>query len=86
MSYPDGPRYEHWVNKYDGVAMSQGVGMMFSRPGKGAVIHEFKELDSPTNMPSLGDGWVNYAARFVDRTTHGPQDVYLKHLTATDSP
>ncbi len=86
MNYPDGPRYTHWVNTYDLVPTSQGIGLPFSHPGKNAVVREFKELDAPGHMPALEDGLVNYLARLVDRTTHGPQDVYMKHFVSDDKP
>ncbi len=84
--WPDGPRYTHWVNAYDTVPVSSGVAAPLSQPGKGAVIRQFKELNAPSHMPDTTDGLVNYLARFVDRTSHGPQDVYLKHLIADDRP
>lgn len=80
-SYVDGPAYTHYVNKYDVVPMLTGIGPdknPFSHPGKGAVLHYFGEANKPHDMPSLSEGLSNFFARLVDRSTHGPQDVYFK--------
>jgi hypothetical protein len=45
-SYPDGPRYVHYVNRRDPVASLFGLGPVANplvRPGRGAVVHRFDE-------------------------------------------
>lgn len=85
----DGPQYTHYVNKYDAVPMLTGVGMdwlnPFGRVGKGAVMKVFNEVGVVQNMPGIRPegltimrGLSNFFARFVDRTTHGVQDLYFK--------
>jgi hypothetical protein len=48
-SYPDGPRYVHYVNRRDPVAALFGLGPFATplvRPGRGAVVHRFGEGDN----------------------------------------
>jgi hypothetical protein len=48
-SYPDGPRYVHYVNRRDAVATLFGLGPFANqlvRPGRGAVVHRFNEGDN----------------------------------------
>jgi len=40
-SYPDGPKYVHYVNRADLVPMGFGVGRPFSHPGKDAKVVKF---------------------------------------------
>jgi hypothetical protein len=45
-SYPDGPRYVHYVNRRDAVPDLFGLGPVANplvRPGRGAVVHRFGE-------------------------------------------
>jgi hypothetical protein len=80
--YVDGPSYLHYVNKLDLIPMLAGVGMNanpFAAPGAGAVMSVFKEAHKPTDLPPLRDGIANCFARMVDRSVHGPQDVYFRH-------
>src|SRR3712207_5493736 len=47
-SYPDGPRYVHYVNRRDAVPGLFGLGPFANplvRPGRGAVVHRFSEGD-----------------------------------------
>ncbi|HWS54013.1 MAG TPA: hypothetical protein VN228_07800 [Pyrinomonadaceae bacterium] len=48
-SYPDGPRYVHYVNRFDPVSTLFGLGPFANplvRPGRGAVVHRFAEFDN----------------------------------------
>ena len=48
-SYPDGPRYVHYVNRRDPVAALVGLGPLANplvHPGRGAVVHRFSEGDN----------------------------------------
>jgi len=48
-SYPDGPRYVHYVNRRDAVPGLFGLGPFANplvRPGRGAVVHRFSEGDN----------------------------------------
>ncbi|HEV2765127.1 MAG TPA: hypothetical protein VGV38_19245 [Pyrinomonadaceae bacterium] len=47
--YPDGPRYVHYVNRYDAVSTLFGLGPFanpFVNPGRGAIVHRFNESDN----------------------------------------
>jgi len=78
--YVDGPQYAHLVNLLDAVPMATGAGLNaadpLGRPAKGARVRYITEAHLPNNMPPLSDGVSNFLARAVDRTVHGPQDVY----------
>ncbi|HLM55232.1 MAG TPA: hypothetical protein VK422_03835 [Pyrinomonadaceae bacterium] len=48
-SYPDGPRYVHYVNRRDPVAALLGLGPFATplvQPGRGAVVRRFSEGDN----------------------------------------
>ena len=48
-SYPDGPRYVHYVNRRDAVPGLFGLGPFANplvHPGRGAVVHRFTEGDN----------------------------------------
>lgn len=48
-SYPDGPRYVHYVNRLDPVSTLFGLGPLANplvRPGRGAVVHRFGEREN----------------------------------------
>ncbi|HEX8354742.1 MAG TPA: hypothetical protein VF611_17680 [Pyrinomonadaceae bacterium] len=48
-SYPDGPRYVHYVNRRDPVPGLFGLGPVANplvHPGRGAVVHRFSEGDN----------------------------------------
>jgi hypothetical protein len=48
-SYPDGPRYVHYVNRRDAVPGLFGLGPFANplvHPGRGAVVHRFSEGDN----------------------------------------
>ena len=77
-SFPEGPRYRHFVNVFDAVPMGAGVGALsYFSSGE---VSRFGEVNKPTNLPSLEEDVSNYLARVVDRTVHGPQDVYIPNL------
>lgn len=78
QNYPDGPSYTHVVNKADVVPMGSGIGLI-GHPGKGAVIHAIDVKAEPHNMPPFREDIQNWFARYVDRTSHGPQDIYFNH-------
>ncbi|ODT68598.1 hypothetical protein ABS71_09645 [bacterium SCN 62-11] len=77
-SFPSGPKYKHFVNVFDGVPMGAGVGALscFSS----GTVSRFSEVKKPTNLPSLEEDVSNYLARVVDRSVHGPQDIYIPEL------
>ena len=81
--FVDGPRYTHVVNKLDGVPMLTGVGLdrvnPFGRVGAGATIKTFVEAHRPRDLPSLSEGASWVFARAVDKSVHGPRDIYFKH-------
>jgi hypothetical protein len=79
--YPDGPDYTHIVNQADVVPMGTGVGGFgwLGRPGRGATIHKIDVTKEPHDLPDRRKGIQNWLARYVDRTTHGPQDIYFNH-------
>lgn len=77
-NYPDGPAYTHVINKADAVPMGTGLGLM-GRPGRGANVITVDEKKEAGDLPSWRDGIQNFAARYVDQTTHGPQDIYFQH-------
>ncbi len=85
-NYVDGPKYTHVVNLFDVVPTVFGVKGPFSKPGAGAKIVTFTELNKPARMPEFDESYQQYFARFVDRTVHGPQDVYFKHLVSALRP
>ena len=66
-TYPDGPKYVHYVNNRDMVPTLFGLGgsvdpaAFLKHAGKDAVVHRF------------GDGGINLVAN------HMLQDTYLKH-------
>jgi hypothetical protein len=80
-TYPHGPHYRHVINHYDIVAMSAGKGLVSGvTGGSDDEVFRFSEIHNHHHLPPVGNGASNFFARFVDRTTHGPQDVYLPHL------
>ena len=77
-TFPEGPKYKHFVNVFDAVPMGAGVGAVsWMTCGADDQVHRFGEVHRPTNLPSLEEDVSNYLARVVDRTVHGPQDVYI---------
>jgi hypothetical protein len=76
-TYVNGPKYEHFVNRRDLVPMLTGVGLPLSQPGDGAQVRYFSESNPATDLPRVAKGVFNWFARVVDRTVHGPQDVYF---------
>lgn len=76
-TFVDGPAYLHTLNKKDGVPMLSGLALPFSNPGRGATMRVVSHSKPITDMPKLSEGIANYFARLVDRTTHGPQDIYF---------
>ncbi len=83
--YVSGPQYQHFVNTADVVPMLLGVSVtaVFRDPGQGAAINYLATVKSPTEMPDLADGFSNWFARLVDRTVHGPQDIYWEQIAQT---
>lgn len=81
-SFLDGPQYRHMVNRWDLIPWVSGVGGSdlhpFSRPGKGATVRVFSDVQKPRNLPELAEGVLNLFARTVDRSIHGPVEVYYK--------
>ena len=82
--YPDGPRYDHWVNRSDAVPLLTGIGM-FGHPGKDAQIHFFSDTGEADDLPSASSGFSNVFARWVDQVSHGLSDIYLPQL-GSDAP
>lgn len=83
-SFPEGPKYKHFVNVFDAVPMGAGVGALsYFSSGE---VSRFSEINKPTNLPSLEEDVSNYLARVVDRSVHGPQDVYIPKLPPLQKP
>lgn len=79
-SYPDGPRYDHYVNLLDPVPMAVGLGAPGSNGGRGAHIHRF--VDSHGGGVSLQNPftWPPSSPVKIDPPdVHGLEDVYLPH-------
>ena len=77
-NYPRGPRYDHVVNQYDLVPMMTGMGSSsWITAGPNESVHTFTKAKKPDNLPSFCEGPSNFMARLVDRTVHGPQDIYF---------
>ena len=77
-TYPPGPKYKHCINGFDLVPMAAGMGgVSWLTAGPEDDIHRFAQVDFPADMPTVSSGVSNYFARFVDRTTHGPQNIYI---------
>ena len=84
-TFPGGPKYRHFVNHFDVVPMGAGVGAVsWLTTGPEDEVIRFSELNAPTHLPNPGDGVSNYLARVVDRSVHGPQDVYIPHWEQND--
>lgn len=77
-NFPDGPKYHHVINQKDLVAMAAGFGFI-GYPGRGAEIHSIDVMKMPHDLPDAREGIQNWIARVVDRSTHGPQDIYFNH-------
>lgn len=80
-TFPPGPKYSHFVNVFDMVPMLAGMGPLswLTTGPQDKVVH-FAEVKAPNHLPSLEQGLSNYLARCVDRSTHGPQDIYIPEL------
>jgi len=76
-TFPEGPKYKHFVNVFDAVPMGAGVGAVSWMTCGPDQVKRFGEVHRPTNLPSLEEDVSNYLARVVDRSVHGPQDVYI---------
>jgi hypothetical protein len=85
--YVDGPSYLHHVNRLDPVALFFGVAMGWApwvHRGQGSSTDAFFRLRLPKDMPPPAAGLSQFIARFVDRTVHGPQDIYWSRAAALD--
>ncbi|MBT9586191.1 hypothetical protein IV102_22815 [bacterium] len=76
-TFPEGPKYCHVVNFMDVVPMATGVGVI---SGLSDTVHLFGQVNAPHHLPQVQDGLGNYLARVVDRSVHGPQDIYIPKL------
>lgn len=77
-TFPEGPRYRHYVNLFDLVPMGAGVGALGWLTGSSPdEVRLFGQVNKPTHLPPLEENLSNYLARVVDRSVHGPQDVYI---------
>lgn len=65
-SFPDGPKYVHYVNRFDPVAMGVGVGLdaPWVSPGKDAKIRSFSDFSWSFN-PFAGHDFDKYMKRYV---------------------
>lgn len=83
-TFPLGPHYRHYINVFDAVPMGAGVGALsWLTCSNEDQVNRFAELKQPHNLPALEDGISNYMARLVDRSVHGPQDIYIPKLEPT---
>jgi hypothetical protein len=61
-SYPNGPRYVHYVNRGDPVAMLVGLGPLGTGRGRGAQVHYFND---GIGIPAHGfDRYMNHRVPF----------------------
>jgi hypothetical protein len=64
FEYPDGPRYEHWINALDFVPTQTGIGVNGQmllpdpRPGEGARVHRF--TTAPLEDPHGIETYLRY--------------------------
>lgn len=72
--WPDGPRYDHYINTKDAIPNLLGVNSWFANGGAGAIYHRFSasslrktEGDLPAGDPNAMSGITNAA----NRSTHG---------------
>ena len=79
--FPDGPRYQHVINRADPVPWLAGAtGLPGTSPGQDAQQHFFTAIRSP-GSPEL-PSWrhpVQKMARATDNSVHGAANVYLDH-------
>ncbi|MFN8610737.1 MAG: hypothetical protein U0931_24565 [Vulcanimicrobiota bacterium] len=75
-TFPEGPRYKHYVNRLDIVPMASGVGP-YGWAQKNVHMHYFNHSRWPSHLPPTHFGIVNYLARAIDQAWHGAQDVYI---------
>lgn len=76
--YVDGPKYTHYMNRFDPAPWLLGVAPRFTHPGAGAKDVFFDEVRRPTNLPSLGEGVTGFFARVVDRLVHGAPEYFAR--------
>lgn len=77
-SYPDGPRYDHYVNRLDPVPMGLGLGAPGANPGRGAQMHWFTSAVGGGVAVQNPFHWPPRSPVSVDLPdVHGLQDVYL---------
>jgi hypothetical protein len=82
-TFPSGPRYRHYVNQCDMVPLLGGKGLSpTATNGPNVETIRFTTVHAPHDLPPLSNGVSNYFARFVDRTTHGPENIYIPRFSS----
>ena len=74
----DGPKYTHYVNRFDPAPWLLGVGTPFTRRGGDTRDVWFDEVRPPRGLPSLVGGVTNFFARVVDRLVHGAPEYFAQ--------
>jgi hypothetical protein len=83
--WPDGPRYDHYVNTKDSVPRLLGVSALFANGGAGANYHTFTVSSTRKGEDGLPAGVANPLHSMtdsVDRSTHG-LSIYIDAITGS---
>lgn len=80
-TFEKGPKYHHVVNQWDSVPMGFGKGLTSD-----ADTHCFRAQSWPKGLPPISDGIVNYAARAVEKWTHGCEEYYFAQIPPKTAP
>ena len=75
-NYIDGPKYTHYMNRFDPAPWLLGVAPPFTHRGAGAKDVWVEEVRKPTNLPPLSGGLSSFFARVVDRMVHGAPEYF----------
>ena len=82
-TYPEGPHYTHYHNRFD--LFSNLAGRALVAKVSGGMANEkfrsFNELNAPHDLPSWSEGASNKLARLADRMFHGARDVYIPRFS-----
>ncbi|HSP81985.1 MAG TPA: hypothetical protein VLQ93_25920, partial [Myxococcaceae bacterium] len=69
-TYPDGPKYVHYVNNKDlvptlfGLGNGKGLDEFLRNPGKGAVVHRFEYGSGITGTHELNKAYLSHRVPF----------------------
>jgi hypothetical protein len=76
--FVDGPKYTHYMNRFDPAPWLLGLAGPLSREGAGARDVWVDEVRVPRNLPPLTEGVTNFFARVVDRMVHGAPEYFAR--------